>query len=138
MSILPKISIVVITLNNQRSIEKCARSIRSQNYPKELIEYLNIDGGSTDETMKMLKSYGFKIIKSPIRSNAEAQRAIGLKLARNNLIVSLDADNYLPAKDWLKRMVKPFLDDQEIIHTGTLHYKYLENESLFNRYCSLF
>ena len=138
MIVLPKISIVVITLNNQRSIAKCAQSICSQNYPKGLIEFLNIDGGSTDETGEILKSFGFKIIKSPIKRNAEAQRAIGLKLARNNLIVSLDADNYLPNRDWLRQMVKPFSDDQEIIHAGTLHYKYLKNESLFNRYCSLF
>lgn len=138
MSRLPKISIVVITLNNERSIAKCAQSIKSQNYPKELIELLNIDGDSTDETGKILKSYGFKIVASPIKRNAEAQRAIGLKFAKNNLIVSLDADNYLPAKDWLKRMIKPFLDHHDIIHAGTLHYKYLKNESLFNRYCSLF
>lgn len=138
MSVLPKISIVVITLNNGRSIKECAQSIQAQDYPRELIEYINIDGGSTDETGKILKKYGFNIVSSPIKRNAEAQRAIGLKIAKNNLIVSLDADNYLPRKDWLRQMVKPFLDDPKTIHAGTLHYTYREKDVLLNRYCSLF
>lgn len=47
---LPKISIVVVTLNNQRTLEECVKRIKEQDYPRELIEYLNIDGGSTDNT----------------------------------------------------------------------------------------
>ena len=138
MNTLPKISIVIITLNNERSIEECVRNIISQDYPKELIEYLNIDGGSTDSTQSIMKRYGFKVVDSYIKKNAEAQRAIGLKLASNNLIVSLDADNYLPDKTWLRKMVQPFMEDAKIIHAGTLHYTYRKNDSLYNRYCSLF
>src|SRR3989338_4344958 len=115
---LPGITIVIITLNNGRSIEKCVKSIKSQDYPRRLIEYLNIDGGSTDKTPAILKRYGFTIISSHIKKNAEAQRAIGLKSAKNNLIVSLDADNYLTDKNWLKKMIKPFLNDSKVVHAG--------------------
>ena len=138
MKTLPKISIVVITLNNQRTIEKCMKCIVSQNYPKNLVELLNVDGGSTDLTKKILKRYGFKVIKSKIKRNAEAQRAIAIKKAKNNLIVSIDADNYLPTKQWIKQMVKPFIDDPEIIHAGTMHFRYSNRDSLYNRYCGLF
>lgn len=135
---LPGITIVIITLNNERSILKCVNGIRLQNYPKKLIEYLNIDGGSTDKTSAILNKYGFRVVRSIIKKNAEAQRAIGLLSAKNNLIVSLDADNYLTDKNWLKKMVRPFLADSKVVHSGTLHYKYQKNDSLFNRYCSLF
>jgi len=138
MKTLPKISIVVITLNNQRTIEKCLQCIVSQNYPKNLVELLNVDGGSTDLTKKILKRYGFKVIKSKIKRNAEAQRAIAIRKAKNNLIVSIDADNYLPTKQWIKQMVKPFIDDPEIIHAGTMHFRYSNRDSLYNRYCGLF
>lgn len=138
MKTLPKISIVVITLNNQRTIEKCLQCIVSQNYPKNLVELLNVDGGSTDLTKKILKRYGFKVIESKIKRNAEAQRAIAIRKAKNNLIVSIDADNYLSTKQWIKQMVKPFIDDPEIIHAGTMHFKYSEKDSLYNRYCGLF
>ncbi|MBI2031253.1 MAG: glycosyltransferase family 2 protein [Candidatus Levybacteria bacterium] len=135
---LPKISIVIVTYNNGRTIKKCVQAIKFQDYPKEKIEYLNIDGGSTDNTEKILKNHSFKIIKSPIPHNAEAQRAIGLMYAKNNLIVSLDADNYIPHKNWLKQMVEPFMSEKKIIHAGTIYFTYTETDNIFNRYVALF
>lgn len=135
---LPSISIIIVTLNNERTIEECVKRIASQDYPKHLIEYLNIDGGSTDKTAEILKKYGFHILISPIARNAEAQREIGIEKAKNNLIVSLDADNFLPHDVWLKQMVQPFMDDKEVIYSGTMHYTYRKNDTLFNKYCALF
>ena len=97
-----------------------------------------MDGGSADATKTILKKNKFRVIDSPIK-NAEAQRAIGLKHANNNLIVSLDADNYLPNKKWITQMVRPFLENKEIVHAGTLHFTYKKNDpSSFNRYVALF
>jgi len=138
MEDLPKISIVIVTLNNQRTIKECLKRIALQDYPKELIECLNIDGGSTDATEAILKRYGFRIVESSIKRNAEAQRAIGIREAKNNLIVSIDADNYLPNKKWLRQMVKPFMDDPKIIHASTMHYTHRQEDSLYNRYAALF
>jgi len=135
---LPKITIIIVTLNNQRTIENCLRNIISQNYPQNKIEYLNIDGGSIDDTRKILRKYGFKIINSPIKNNAEAQRAIGLLKAKNNLIISLDADNYLPSNNWFRQMIEPFLENPQLVHVNTLHYTYKRTDSLFNRYIALF
>ncbi|OGK30467.1 hypothetical protein A3F29_00490 [Candidatus Roizmanbacteria bacterium RIFCSPHIGHO2_12_FULL_33_9] len=135
---LPKISIVIVTYNNERTISKCVQYIESQNYPKDRIEYLNIDGGSTDSTEKILRNHSFRIVKSPIPHNAEAQRAIGVKEAKNNLIVSIDADNYLPSSLWLRQMVQPFVDNKEVIYAGTLYYAYSKDDSILNRYCALF
>lgn len=135
---LPKISIVIVTYNNERTIEECVLRIKSQDYPKDKIEYLNVDGGSVDNTKRILKKYSFRIISSPIPHNAEAQRGIGVKEAKNNLIASIDADNYLPSPLWLKQMVKPFIDDKEVIHAGTMHFGYNRKDKLFNRYFALF
>lgn len=135
---LPKISIIIVTYNNERTIRECVQRIESQKYPKDKIEYLNIDGGSSDNTIKILKSYSFRIIKSPITHNAEAQRGVGVKSAKNNLIVSIDADNYLPSSLWLRQMIQPFIDNDEVVHAGTVHYAYRRNDSIINRYCALF
>lgn len=138
MKSLPNITIVIVTLNNERTIETCVRYIQSQSYPKHLIEYLNVDGGSSDKTIAILKKYGFTIVKSSIKRNAEAQRAIGIKEAKNNIIVSIDADNYLLDIDWILDMVQPFIDDPTIVHANTLHYAYKKETTIFNRYCALF
>jgi len=135
---LSKITILIVTLNNKRTLCNCLKSIQEQDYPKQLIEYLNVDGGSTDGSVTIMKKFGFKVVPSPIKRNAEAQRAVGVKLAQNKLIVSLDADNYLPNKNWLRQMVKPFLENPNLVHANTLHYTYRQEDSIFNRYCALF
>lgn len=138
MKALPYISIVIVSLNNERSLEECLRRVKDQDYPRNKIEYLAIDGGSSDQTVALFKKFDFRVEASPIPKNAEAQRAIGLKLASYNLIVSIDADNYLPTRLWLRQMVQPFMDDPTVIHAGTMYYGYRKTDSLYNRYVGLF
>ncbi len=135
---LPKLSIMIVTLNNASTLRECLGSITEQDYPKELIEYINIDGGSTDETKAIMKEFGFKVVDSPIKRNAEAQRAVGLKIIKNPIWVVLDADNFLPHTKWLRQMVEPFMKEEKVFYVQTLHYTHQKSASLFNRYCSLF
>ncbi|MCX8008479.1 MAG: glycosyltransferase family 2 protein [Patescibacteria group bacterium] len=135
---LPSITIMIVTLNNERTLSECLERIVRQNYPKEKIEYLGIDGGSTDNTKKIFKTYGFKVIDSPVKRNAEAQRGIGLSKAKHNLIVSLDADNFIPNNEWIRQMIQPFIDDPSCVHAHTMYYGYRADDSLFNRYVGLF
>ena len=51
----PKISIVTPTYNSEKYLEECILSIKDQKY--EMFEHIIVDGGSTDETLSIIKKY---------------------------------------------------------------------------------
>src|SRR5690606_12018670 len=55
----PKISIITVVYNNVRDIEYTIRSVISQTYPN--IEYIVIDGASTDGTLDVINNYRDRI-----------------------------------------------------------------------------
>ena len=101
MQITPKISIVTVVFNGHTLIERTINSVLQQTYPN--IEYIIIDGGSTDGTVETIKNYQSKI--SVIRS--EKDNGIydamnkGLKIATGEYLLFLNAGDELYTVDTL-------------------------------------
>ena len=57
----PKISIITSVLNDERGIEKTLKSVINQKYKN--LEYIVVDGGSTDKTLKIIRKYKKYITK---------------------------------------------------------------------------
>ena len=85
-----KLSVVVCSKNEEKIIEKCLRSIVS-NKPDEIIV---VDGGSTDDTLKIARKYNTKIFTNK-NSNLTNDRQIGLDKAKNNFVAMIDCDHFL-------------------------------------------
>jgi glycosyltransferase involved in cell wall biosynthesis len=139
---LPGVSIIIPVLNTERTIKECLESISSQDYPKNKIEVLILDGGSTDQTLNIIKPFvkrlNVKIIAAGFRDNMEARRMVGFQKSKFGLVCILDSDNYLGSKDWISKLVQPLVDHSELVGSFTLHYHYDPNQTIFNRYVALF
>ncbi len=92
----PKITIITPSFNQGKFIRETIESVLSQNYPN--LEYWVIDGGSTDDTCAILKSFGKKIkwISEKDRGQTDALNK-GLKRSTGEIIAYLNSDDvYLP------------------------------------------
>jgi len=135
----PTVSVVIATCNSARTIERCLKSIRSQEYPQQHIEIIVADGGSSDNTIVIAKKYNARVIKiDPRLQSAEYNKSIGIQCARNEILAMIDHDNILPHNNWFRGMVEPFLAHPDIVGVETLRYHYDRRTSLLDRYFALY
>lgn len=87
----PKISIVIATFNSERTLVKVLSSIACQNYPKDKIEIIVVDGGSADATKKIAADFGCIIIENP-RTEPVYAKFLGYLQATGKCLVYLDHD----------------------------------------------
>lgn len=88
-----KISIITVCYNSCKTIEKTFRSIASQNYYN--IEYIVVDGGSKDGTLKLIEKYEnyiHKWISEPDKGLYDAMNK-GIAMATGDYIGILNADD---------------------------------------------
>ena len=87
------ISIITVVKNAENTIEKCIKSILNQNYKN--IEYIIIDGNSTDNTKKIIDKYRNKvslIISEDDNGIWDAMNK-GIKLAKGEILGFINADD---------------------------------------------
>jgi glycosyltransferase involved in cell wall biosynthesis len=101
LSCLPSISIVTPSFNQGRFIEETIRSVLLQGYPN--LEYIVVDGGSTDNTLEILNKYdGFITwISEPDDGQTDAINK-GLKLATGEIVAYLNSDDVYEPEAFLK------------------------------------
>ncbi len=132
---LPAVTFVVPTLNAEPLLPDCLKSIRAQDYPAESVEVLIVDGGSTDGTIDVAKKFGCRVVQNPKKLCGPGV-AIGMDSASNGIQIFFAADNRLPSKDWLRSIVKPFIEDRRIYATFG-HFFVERRDPALNRYFSL-
>lgn len=89
-----RISVITVVLNNQAYVKDAIASVLSQTYSD--IEYIVIDGGSTDGSMQIIHSFKdriSKVISEPDEGIYDAMNK-GLSLATGDVIGFLNADDF--------------------------------------------
>ena len=109
-----KISIITICYNSSETLERTFQSMLSQEYNN--IEYIVVDGGSTDKTLEIIKSYEPQFILKGVdfRWISEKDKGIydamnkGIKLATGNIIGILNSDDYYHSEEILDKVITLF------------------------------
>ena len=128
------VSFIIPTLNAASVLETCLKSIKKQNLKN--YEIIVVDGGSTDNTLKIAKKYHAKIFKNPLKT-AEAGKAIGVKKATGKYIALIDSDNILPTKNWLQTNIDILEKDSQLIGTEPIRFTYRTKAGFIERYSAL-
>lgn len=132
---LPKISIVTATLNAEKYLVYFFECLNKQTYPKDRIEIIAADGGSTDGTRKLVQKNHGIIVENPYVL-AEPGATLGMKKATGDLICVLAADNYFEKKDDLAKIVKIFQNKE--IYAAFPKHIYKSTDSIFTKYLNAF
>jgi glycosyltransferase involved in cell wall biosynthesis len=104
----PKISIITVAYNSAETIKDTIESIIPQDYNN--IEYIIIDGGSTDETIDIAKQYSEYInffSSEPDNGIYDAMNK-GIKAATGDIIGILNSDDFYPNNFVISNVVKSF------------------------------
>jgi len=115
----PFISIITVTLNSKQYLEDTIKSVINQTYP--FIEYIIVDGQSTDGTLDIIKKYQPYITRwiSEVDSGITEAMNKGITMASGEFILFLHSDDYLVEKNSIKKAVN-FMEGNEDIFAFTV------------------
>lgn len=131
----PFISIITPTFNNAGILRDFFDCIERQSYPSDRWEVLILDGGSTDDTVKIAQAHHAKIYHNPDRL-AEPGVNLGMTLAKGDLFIVLAVDNFLKEPNALENITKAFEDKS--VYAAFPKHDSDSTDNIFSRYINTF
>lgn len=129
---LPSITIVTPSYNQGKFIERTIQSVIGQHYPS--LEHIVVDGGSTDETLNILKSHedSLRWISEKDSGQSDAINK-GFRMAKGEILGWLNSDDTL-LPDALLKVGRYFADHPDVMMVFGEGYIVDENDNIKSRF----
>jgi poly-beta-1,6-N-acetyl-D-glucosamine synthase len=133
--VFPKFSVIVPAHNEENTILYSVTSVLQSNYPKDKLQLIVVDDGSTDDTVAILEEFksksewNFTIVSQTNTGKARALNNALKNYAGGELVMCLDADSSIHP-DALKNAAKQFENPQVVALSANV--KIRRSGSLFN------
>jgi len=130
----PKVSIITVCYNSAKTIEDTIKSVLSQNYKN--IEYIIIDGLSTDNTLEIINKYKNEISVIVSEKDNGLYDAInkGIGLASGDIIANLNSDDFYIDENVITDIVAKFEKENTDLLYSDLYYVEEVNTDKITRY----
>lgn len=119
-----KISIITVTYNSAKTLEHTIQSVIDQTYKE--IEYIIIDGASSDETLNIISKYNTHInlfISEPDKGIYDAMNK-GIKIATGEIVGILNSDDLFYDKRTLEKVINEFdKEDISCVYGNIVYFK---------------
>lgn len=115
----PKVTCIIPALNEASTIGNVVEVVKSV---PEVGEVLVIDDGSTDDTAKVAKSKGARVVSHKTNFGKGAAMKTGAKNAKNNYIMFVDADLGNMTKAKIQKLVRPLINGEADFVKGAYLY----------------
>lgn len=128
-----KISIITVCYNSAKTIENTIQSVVSQDY--ENIEYILVDGKSSDDTLKIIEKYKSNILKIISEKDDGIYFAInkGIAFATGDVIAVLHADDFYTNPRIISEVANAFIEKKVDTVYGDLQYVDRNDVSIIKR-----
>jgi glycosyltransferase involved in cell wall biosynthesis len=99
------ITAIIPTLNEEKYLPQCLKSLRNQSSDQS-VEILVIDGGSVDQTVSIAKNYADQVLMKP-NAPVGAARNLGARVAKGRMLAFIDADT-IANPHWISSIDEAF------------------------------
>lgn len=130
----PKISIITVAFNSESTIKATIESVLAQDYNN--IEYIIIDGGSSDGTLDVIKKYESQIHYFSSKPDAGIYDGMnkGIRVATGDIVGILNSDDFYPNNFIINNVVKSFIQEKCDAVYGDLVYVNAKDTNKIERY----
>jgi glycosyltransferase involved in cell wall biosynthesis len=131
----PSVTVIIPTYNAASTLGLALRSLGAQEYAGR-VDVLVVDGGSADQTRAIAGAHGARVLDNPARTQ-EAGCGLGVRTARGDLVMMLDADNELPHAGWLSELVAALKLAPDVAGADALYHSAPRGAPAINRLAAL-